>query len=138
MLNDRHHPADICYTLNIGREHHTERSVYIAPSLDILSKQLRKSLQVEDKTQRVFYDSSNSVFASLQLENSDSSYVNQVIDAHKIACFERSDDCLTTALTLANLYVEGRQIDWSRIFADYEYYRVNIPAYQFDTKQHWI
>lgn len=40
--------------------------------------------------------------------------------------------------TLAELFVKGADIDFSRIYKQEDYYRMSIPVYPFENNRHWL
>lgn len=124
----------VSYTLNAGRSHFDKRYALIAASLTELQTLLQ---QINNNQVSI------SICTNLGKQNAlPNSMIykkmfNQVMEEITQASISPSEyhDAL---LILANLYVEGYDLDWNRIHQGESKQKISLPTYPFLKKRYWI
>ena len=121
-------PADIAYTLQVGRVPMTQRLAVVASSLNELSEKLNMYVDGQHNPQDAFWKNTetNSNALNLFTDDEDSLELIQTwMRKNKVS-------------KLAELWVYGYDIDWESLYVKEKKRRVSLPTYSFDLKPYWI
>ncbi|MER6405749.1 SDR family NAD(P)-dependent oxidoreductase [Streptomyces viridosporus] len=121
-------PADIAYTLQVGREAMEERLALIADGRDALCERLRAFLDGEQETANVFRGSVRQNKDAVTLLEADEEMRDLV---QQWLAQGRHDK-------LANVWVKGLALDWMSLARDTEPLRISLPTYPFVQERHWL
>ena len=125
--------AEMSYTLMAGRHHFKYRCVLIAKDrtdaihlLTLAGKNEETTDCIRGEVPRVLKTSHETI--------------EHIIDLIREALMFRNDpqkyrNCL---LGLADLYCQGHDIPWERIFPEQTPKRIHLPAYPFSRKEYWV
>jgi polyketide synthase PksL len=124
--------ADLCYTLQIGREAMQERLAIVTSDERTLINQLR-----EWKSQKSSNANQTSVIAIFR-GNTDSSkgIKNNLKEDNKTliqASYNPQD-----ANELARLWTLGGEVEWERLYPDHKPLRISLPTYPFVKERYWV
>jgi amino acid adenylation domain-containing protein/thioester reductase-like protein len=101
--------ADICFTLQLGREHYPLRAAFIARKKTELQQLLREALDAGDSA-------SGALFVASQVQR-------------------RAAQPLTA---LAQAWLQGASVAWPALSLAHAGRRVPLPAYPFEPTPHWV
>lgn len=133
--NKKYSLADICYTLNVGRNHFDKRCALVVNSIDNLKESLKNvfennssknafiSNEIQDKrmNQILLKEIFNNLFNS----------INQYPNLSEIEYRDK-------LITLANFYIEGYEIDWIELHRNESKNRIPVTTYPFAKDRYWI
>jgi acyl transferase domain-containing protein/acyl carrier protein len=141
--------GDVCYTANVGRQHHGWRAAVVARTIDELKEKLAEmeGQEVKGEQPRVVFEfpdeewdpgSVREMWSSWGIEpaaaggspNGDGNEVIVTISPQE-ATWER----LLTRL--GELYVQGLAVDWAGFDRDYPRRHVILPTYPFQRRRFW-
>ena len=120
--------ANLAYTLQVGREAMDERVALQVDSIEELQDKLKKFIERELPTTGIYRGrrkDKTDILALLVSEGDLSETVNKWMDEGK---YDR----------LANLWVSGVSIDWSRMYLDSKPVRISLPTYPFERNKYWV
>ncbi|WP_054749717.1 AfsA-related hotdog domain-containing protein [Ruminiclostridium josui] len=120
--------ADIAYTLQIGRESMEERLAVIARDKDELVSGLTKFLEGNMNGDRIYSGSSNKVNLEAQILINDDDAEEMIEKWFKKGKLDK----------LAQLWVNGMQLDWARLSGGKSRRIVSLPTYPFEGKRYWF
>ncbi|KAF3469293.1 SDR family NAD(P)-dependent oxidoreductase [Streptomyces sp. Tu 3180] len=121
-------PADLAYTLQVGREPMEERLALVVDGLDALRERLRAFLDGEPETAHVFRGGvrqNKDAVALLEADEEMRELVRQWLEQG------RHDK-------LANVWVKGLALDWTSLARHTEPRRIPLPTYPFVQERHWL
>lgn len=107
---------DFCFTANAGRMHLNHRIAVVGNNAEEMADALER-----------FPDPGDSDFPKLFAGEVDPSLENE----------EAGRNCETPE-DLAQLYIEGRKIDWSSIYKGQRRRRIPLPTYPFERRRYWL
>ncbi|NHA02805.1 SDR family NAD(P)-dependent oxidoreductase [Mucilaginibacter sp. HC2] len=113
---------DIAYTLQIGRVAMEERLAIVADSVSELLQRL--TAFSENRTDKVFTGNIRKKQGLLKGE-ADQTFIQQAI----------ADKALDT---LAQLWVNGKNIDWKMLYSEQLPNKISLPTYPFARERYWI
>ncbi|MCX7923163.1 MAG: amino acid adenylation domain-containing protein [Clostridia bacterium] len=139
--------GNICYTRNAGRNHYSYRLAVTAASTDELKRKIKKAYEAGLgknglELDGIYFGKHNIVL------NKEQKAAGELSEEEKIALSSRVNEAITQHIesgkefgdlieNVCKLYVEGADIEWSRIYKEGLYSTLNLPAYQFDRKRYW-
>lgn len=132
---DRHVLADVAYTLATGRSHFKVRLAFIVKDIAEL-RQTLFTLEAGDTPDNSWRGTLGS--RSLQ---SGSSRATEARDIVQTLAESSSGDLKmvdTWLARLGQLYAEGADIDWHKLYAEYGVQRISLPAYSFERERYWL
>jgi acyl transferase domain-containing protein/acyl carrier protein len=136
-----------CYTANTGRGHYAYRLALIATDMDDLK---RKLAQVEEhgwselKQPWLFYGY-HKIVSETKAKKGD----GEISESRRVSMTKQSLELVEQAMDdagldenglqqLCELYVQGADIEWERLYAGEERYRISLPTYPFERERCWI
>lgn len=123
-------PADIAYTLHIGRSHYAYRTAFVARNL----VELRTMLQVAwNKGKHAGYFPPQMKSVQGKKEQFGKQLLQEAVHA-----VEFSDEYREKLLALAGLYVKGYDLDWKTLYEHNQHYRISLPTYPFAQESYWF
>ncbi|WP_273323947.1 SDR family NAD(P)-dependent oxidoreductase, partial [Vallitalea guaymasensis] len=126
---------DISYTLLVGRKHFTNRCIIIASDLKELKDKIEQVLHNEVNDD--YFDNTNRDFSTIDGVTKNTIEADYILDKLNKSNIDKNEykEYLTT---LAKLYTNNHELDWTKLFAEDAYYRVSMPGYPFDKESYWI
>ncbi|MCQ1581991.1 SDR family NAD(P)-dependent oxidoreductase, partial [Streptomyces parvus] len=121
-------PADIAYTLQVGREAMEERLALVADGRDALRERLRAFLDGGQEDADVFRGGVRQNKDSVALLEADEEMRALV---RQWLAQGRHDK-------LANVWVKGLALDWTSLARHIEPRRIPLPTYPFVQERHWL
>lgn len=106
---------NIAYTLNVCREHYSERMVFTAENVEELKHKMKAYLR-HDKNSGI-------LMAGAVGTNMKDSYAASKMDS---------------AVEIARQWISGKNIIWNDYYNTDGYYKISLPAYAFEKKRSWI
>lgn len=123
---------DLCYTLSVGRNHYSYRMAVVCTSLDELSCKLHQYLADGTLAEGVYFGCKKIVSNDrVQLSDDEMYAEERDILTEKAAATEDPEK-------LAELYCQGAQVGFERLFEGEKVFRTSLPAYTFTKKSCWI
>ncbi len=125
---------DIAFTLQMGREAMDERIVFLVSDIADLRTQLKIYISMESTSTESISSSKmisgniasdRKVFNVFSLDNE----LNTVFDN-----WISSGD----GLKVATLWINGIEVDWSRLYPSRKPVKISLPTYPFRKDRHWI
>lgn len=124
--------ADMCYTTNMGREHHKYRIAIVVEDIKTLTHKLKRFCTEDgmenQKEEGVYFNSQDETNINLD------SLTTETTKAVK----EYSDGNKTWLNRIACLYANGVDVDFGRMYMGRELSRISLPTYPFQTVRCWI
>lgn len=120
--------ADLAYTLQVGREAMEERLALTAGSIKELDEKLNRFINGKDNLNEIYRGKVKSKKArSSESENDENitKVIKTVIDKKDYS-------------KLPELWVEGLNFDWNRIYGSIKPKRISLPTYPFARDKYWI
>ncbi|MGW1130840.1 SDR family NAD(P)-dependent oxidoreductase [Streptomyces griseoluteus] len=121
-------PADIAYTLQVGREAMEERLALVADGPDALRERLRAFLDGEQEDADVFRGGVRQNKDSVALLEADEEMRALVRQWLAQGRYDK----------LANIWVKGLALDWTSLARHVEPRRIPLPTYPFVQERHWL
>lgn len=115
-------PADVAYTLQVGREAMEERLAVVAATLEELCRQLRDFCAGKIDIQNVFRGSSG--YAAPETDK-------QVVSAADLWNSGELEK-------LARLWASGTAVEWEKLYTGQKPARVSLPTYPFARERYWL
>ena len=140
-----HEIVDLCYTLAVGREHHSHRLAICFDSI----LQLRESIDailssdVMPKTENCFYGAVKIVEHTSTINNAELSREQKIAldEASKSAALEVGEVSWTdrNILTqLCEMYCHGATIPWRKVYRKRTCRRIPLATYAFEETRCWV
>ena len=122
--------AEICYTLQVGREAMQERLAIIFTERDQLLAGFKSFCQcetiIEDESPRYLRGSIDvSLGNQFQLSEEDKNLMMASIDSNDQE-------------KLAHLWIVGADITWGKLYQTIEYSKISLPTYPFGEQSYWV
>ncbi|MCX8130967.1 MAG: SDR family NAD(P)-dependent oxidoreductase [Clostridia bacterium] len=120
-------PAEVSYTLQVGRQAMESRAVFLVNSLEELIQKLEKFLLGKEDIEGCF--------------TGDSKVSNQTVQL-----FRNDEDCRDVVEKwmskgelekLADIWTKGLQIDWSLMYSGKKPLKISLPTYPFAGERFW-
>ncbi|MBP2000176.1 polyketide synthase PksN [Paenibacillus shirakamiensis] len=133
LANDggSHSLADIAATLLVGRDHWDIRVSYVVQSVAQFQEML--TLDIENKP--VYEHQGSSVIAKLRLEPLFAEMGQNIIEELRQPNYAGSKHQYTA---LAELYLQGYDLDVKGLYTGYSFARVPLPTYPFEKSKYWL
>lgn len=125
--------GDISYTLLLGRKHFNHRLAFITQNRNEIVKLLKKWLEKGQVPQiQVSELRDNDLREQITLKR----HGNQCIEncLHTVYAGEYFD----YLSTVAELYIQGYELEFEPMFAKGEYSRISLPPYPFSEDRYWV
>nr|WP_255298241.1 SDR family NAD(P)-dependent oxidoreductase [Brevibacillus dissolubilis] len=125
--------GNMSYTLLVGRKHMNCRLACVVRSQDELVTYLKKWLEKGKVSQ---------VYVAELLKNDQREqpslkrYGNECIENSKRA--SHASEYLEQLSTVADLYIQGYELEYPNLFADEQYSRISLPTYPFARERYWV
>lgn len=120
----------IAYTLNAGRSHFNRRCAIVISSTEDLQEKL---LQIQNNQKPSYYfngDSNNFIETK-----HDKDLIEILEKLHKSSI--NPDEYKETLLLLANLYINGYNLDWELLHQGEIRQKISLPSYPFTKQSYW-
>ncbi len=115
--------SDVAYTLQIGREPMEKRLAFIAKDLDECLAKI--DAYIAGNFDSIYKGSSNKQQLKFLLEGEAGAlFIDKVLSTNQIT-------------TLAQLWVNGIDIDWHLLYPDQKPAKISLPTYPFEQKSYW-
>lgn len=119
---------NICYTLQIGREHMDVRLAVVADSLSEAKDRLTDFLQQEDQGINIYYNVENELKINLVKGGDEvDTFICSLVNSRKIS-------------QVAELWAKGFDFNWDVLYRNSEAIprRISLPTYPFEKERFWI
>jgi len=120
--------AAMAYTLQIGREAMDERLGFVVSSAEQLIEKLQAYLAGEEGIEHAYQGNVKRNKEALSLFSTDADLkeaINKWIAGGKLS-------------RLADLWVKGLELDWSKLYGESKPQRISLPTYPFAKERYWI
>ncbi|WP_410511159.1 SDR family NAD(P)-dependent oxidoreductase [Paenibacillus sp. BR2-3] len=125
--------GNIAYTLSIGRSHFHERAALIARDTEELKAELLR------KQNELMSPASNSSNNSKRKHSEKEDQLRFSGLVEQLEASTGTDSLYKEALhKIADLYMEGCDCDWSKLYQDRPYYKIPLPTYPFQKNKYWL
>ncbi|WP_347836748.1 ketoacyl-synthetase C-terminal extension domain-containing protein, partial [Gracilibacillus sp. JCM 18860] len=123
--------GNICYTLMVGRKHFNHRLACVVRNQQDMVAQLAQWLERK---------STSSIFTHVIYEREQRELpALKKFGNHCIAqCKINKEDYMDNLSTVADLYVQGYELDYLALFKEGRYGRVPLPTYPFSLDRYWV
>ncbi|MBH5320334.1 hypothetical protein I6N90_21310 [Paenibacillus sp. GSMTC-2017] len=139
---------DLCYTANTGRGHDNFRIAIIANSTSYLLRQLQWVVEngLDNMMRRGIYYDEHRVASSRRAERKRGEWTSDELKARSIAAEELIQQAISTTgmldrdslEQLAELVVQGAEVDWDNLYEGQIRSKLHIPVYPFEASRCWI
>ncbi len=119
--------ADFIYSLQVGREAMEERLAFVVSGLEDLKVRLSQYLEDSLKTDLFSRSKKNQNKPDNKLLMEGLEGERYLLDIFKS---QKLDE-------LAQLWINGAEINWSLLYRDGKHNRISLPTYPFDRKRYW-
>src|SRR5699024_1790722 len=116
-------------TLLFGRQHFKYRLACVAPDLVTLRKKLLSWLQD---------GYSEGVYVGENIEQREKPTFKQLGNQSIRQCQTTNVEYLENLSTVADLFVQGYDLDYAALFTDGQYGRIPLPTYPFERDRYWV
>ncbi|WP_046744594.1 SDR family NAD(P)-dependent oxidoreductase [Kordia zhangzhouensis] len=116
--------ADIAYTLQVGREAMSERLAFIAKDRKELM-QLLKNWRNKVSTGNVFESNHETGTIRKRFSKDEKEYLEFLLGKQSLS-------------EIAKMWIEGAEVDWSKLHANTLHKRISLPTYPFTQESYWI
>jgi acyl transferase domain-containing protein/NAD(P)-dependent dehydrogenase (short-subunit alcohol dehydrogenase family)/acyl carrier protein len=122
----------ICYTLIEGRQHFSHRYAIITKNREELLD-LLKNIRDGKKHPNIF-SGNNKDFTNLVAIKH---FMNELVVKYKSALSD-TNDYIEMIKALAELYCQGYDVPWQRIYGEKKPQRLHLPTYPFAREKYWL
>jgi len=147
--NGKYHTIqELSYMLLVCRSHFSHRSVLLVKSTENLFN-LEKNLRIilpENKTDKMNGELPENYLSSIQgnpqfnpspaLEQFAEQLIQEMQNYHPEK--QTTEQYRKKLLALADLYTQGYNLEWKKLFEYETSQRISLPTYPFDKKKYWI
>jgi acyl transferase domain-containing protein/aryl carrier-like protein len=126
---------ELSYTLVQGRSHFAVRLAVVARDTHELQQYLRELLSEDQSGHSVENEESHRSAQTKPLLQKYGNWLLQELRENAVVDDKEYQEKLES---LADLYVEGYQLDWGQLFEKGRYHRVPLPTYPFLGESYWI
>ncbi|WP_193065052.1 beta-ketoacyl synthase N-terminal-like domain-containing protein [Oceanobacillus oncorhynchi] len=116
--------ADICFTASVGRGHYQYRLAILTNSIENLKVQLEYINSIDHISK--LGGQKNGIFYS---------QIDKSVTRNDLKIKEEISPDL---FMLARDYVNGANVDFSKLYSKKSVYKVSLPTYQFDKEKCWV
>ncbi len=120
--------VQIAYTLQIGRMEMEHRLGVLASTTDQLKRKLKAYIEEEKYDQNVFLGEVKRRDTTISLFSNDTDLqetIDKWIQQKKLS-------------NLVNLWVQGYDLDWNKLYGEVKPQRINLPVYPFAKERYWF
>jgi polyketide synthase PksN len=117
--------TNLAYTLQIGREAMDEKLAIVVSNKDELIDGL-KNWKQQKTASNIYYKTAGSLYQKREISKQ-----NKEEDINVIYEKQNLDQ-------LAYIWLEGKTIDWERLYSQNKPVRINLPTYPFSKKRYWV
>lgn len=125
--------GDIAYTLLIGRSHFSIRSALIVSDNLELKQNLTKVLE-EGNAVSYISGRSRPGKADAMLREQGKRLISELCSDHALNGIAYREKLQA----LAEMYINGYDMDWEELYREETYKRISLPAYPFSGERYWI
>ncbi|MBP2633937.1 MAG: Mycocerosate synthase, 6-deoxyerythronolide-B synthase, partial [Firmicutes bacterium] len=126
---------DISATLLLGRDHFEVRAAFVVRNVQELQKNLKQALEKEE-AEGYFKESNTKKGEKIQSNFEDlGNTILKELHLNKVKCEREYGDKL---MSLAEMYVNGNDLEWKMIYPEGKIQRINLPTYPFARERYWI
>jgi polyketide synthase PksM len=124
---------DISYTLLLGRKHFRHRLACVVRSREELTRLLKKWLE-KGKVQQIYVSKVDE--KNHREQPSLKRYGNQCLrDCQDTG---KTGEYLENLATIAELYIQGYELEYGQLFSKERCSRISLPTYPFDRGHYWV
>ncbi|MDQ0115564.1 beta-ketoacyl synthase N-terminal-like domain-containing protein [Paenibacillus harenae] len=127
-------PANMAYTLHVGRSHYAYRAAFVARSLVELKIMLQTA---RNKGEHEGYFPPLMKTSRGKQEQALKQFGKQLLQ-DAVHAAESSADYREKLLALADLYVKGFDLAWKTLYGHNRHYRISLPTYPFAQESYWF
>ncbi|NFF81601.1 SDR family NAD(P)-dependent oxidoreductase [Clostridium botulinum] len=136
--------GDICYTVNIGREHNQYRLACLVSSVNELKEKLELYIKENESRENEYFYGYHKIISSrknnlesFEIDEEKKQCINEESEEliGNICNNEKDDDKLNK---LCKLYVRGASIKWNKYYFNEHRKKVSLPVYPFKKERCWI
>jgi len=120
--------TEIAYTLQTGREEMKERLAIVSSSIEQLTQQLHAYVKGERNIRGLYQGQLNRSTDTFALFSADADLQETVEKWITRRSYEK----------LADLWVKGLNVDWSKFYLDHKPQRISLPTYPFAKQRYWL
>ncbi|ABQ27262.1 SDR family NAD(P)-dependent oxidoreductase [Geotalea uraniireducens] len=120
--------TDLAFTLQVGREAMDARLAVVAQSIDELKEKLKGFVQGTEGVSGLFRGQVKRNKEIVDMFTSDDDMFNTVEAWMQKGMFHK----------LGKLWVNGMDVDWSRLYGEYRPQRIKLPTYPFARERYWV
>lgn len=120
--------ANLCYTLQIGRESMSDRLALVASDMSELINKLRSWHKQE-----------------LTADLNDGDHFRASLSARRSKKYSTYDDNQIDAFfatrnlsQLATAWIQGDELDWQKLYSENKPLRISLPGYSFAKERYWV
>ena len=124
--------GNISYTLLTGRKHFNHRLACVVNDCAELIGLLKKWM-AKGKVLQIYVSEVNE---DRQERSSLKRYGNQSIENSRIA--KNAGEYLEHLSTIADLYIQGYELEFKQMFSDDRYSRISLPSYPLARERYWV
>jgi acyl transferase domain-containing protein/enoyl-CoA hydratase/carnithine racemase/acyl carrier protein len=121
--------SDIAYTLQVGRQAMDERLGFVASSVAQLIEKLEAYVHGQGAIEDAYRGQAKRGKTSLTVLGRDGGLIDAVVE--KCIAEKRLS-------TLLELWINGVELDWSRLYGEVKPRRISLPTYPFAKERYWI
>ncbi|MCB2360141.1 SDR family NAD(P)-dependent oxidoreductase [Clostridium estertheticum] len=125
---------DISYTLLIGRSHFSFRCAFIARNMNELKKLISEINRNGNLENYFSYSINNSIKADITLKNYGESILEEINENDNLII----DEYENKLKELCNLYLNGYDLEWKKLFNKEINNRIPLPTYPFGGENYWV
>ncbi|MDR0270277.1 SDR family NAD(P)-dependent oxidoreductase [Paenibacillus sp.] len=136
--------ADICLTMNTGRMHHHHRLVAVAHSTEDLLQKLSLFQQNDHADSSVLYQAhriiplTKSSKQKGELTEEDKKKLGTQAEGLIAILRSNRQNDTNILLQLMQLYIDGAEINWVKIYQGTKFKKVSLPGYPFQRSRCWV
>jgi polyketide synthase PksL len=119
--------VDMAYTLQVGREVMRARLCIVVNSLSQLQEKLELFIEGKSDTENLYLTQANKSKDAISFFEAEADFSKLVISWIK----DRNNS------KLAEIWVNGYDIDWNKLYDNTKPNRVNLPTYPFAKERYW-
>lgn len=141
-----YHLGDICYTTHTGRGHHMHRLAIVFSNAEELIIKLENVIEksIKAKLDGVYYG----VFKTLG-NKKNKQYDYEITEEYKLELNQEAEKYLEKIITsnnsdlqsinmLCDLYVQGGDVNWEKLYEGEQFVKVSLPTYPFEPTRCWL
>lgn len=118
----------IAYTLQVGRQHFSERLVVTASSVEQFVELLERYLQGDTSSNDISLGKSNTEGELTELLQSDGALEALIQSWLQDGAYQK----------LIEVWIKGFDVDWSQLYENNRPQKLSLPTYPFEKESHWL